>query len=85
MALKTIEQEWQGFARMVIPNAKRGEVMYDEMKKAFFAGAWALRTAMEEIGEPHVSEEEAVEYLEGIADECLAFKSQVMREYGEMN
>ncbi len=83
--LKSIEEEWLGFAAMVIPNLTQNHVQYKEMKKAFFAGAWAIQVAVAEIGEPHVSEDEGCEHLDKLAAECREFKSQMMREYGEMN
>lgn len=81
--LKSIEEEWTGFAEMVIPKLTPQHVQYKEMKKAFFAGAWALHNAVVEIGEPHVSEQEGIEFLEKITAEIQEFKSQIMREYGE--
>lgn len=83
--LKSIEEEWAGFAAMVIPNLTPHHVQYHEMKKAFFAGAWTLHNAVVEIGEPHVSEEEGCEFLTKIQNEIQVFKSQIMREYGERN
>jgi hypothetical protein len=83
--LKTIEEEWLGFAEMVIPGIGPGSVQYDEMKKAFFAGVWVVQNALLEIAQPHISEDEGIQYFESIADECEAFKSKLMREYGERN
>jgi hypothetical protein len=84
--LKSIEEEWLGFAAIVLPPSERpGSVQYDEMKKAFFAGAWSLHMAVIEIGEPHVSEEEGCEFLTKLTAEINEFKTQMMREYGERN
>lgn len=84
-SLKSIEEQWQGFSEMVFRKTPAGEVQRKEMKKAFFAGAWALFCALEEIGEPHVSEAEAEAFLEARRAECLAFKKQMIREYAETN
>jgi len=83
--LKSIEEEWLGFAAMVIPNLTQNHVQYKEMKKAFFAGAWSVQAAVAEIGEPHISDEEGLKHLNDIAAECAEFKSQMLREYGERN
>jgi len=83
--LKSIEEEWVGFAAMVIPDIHPQSVQYVEMKKAFFAGAWSHHNAVVEIGEPHVSEEEGAAFLTKIQAEIQAFKSQILREYGERN
>jgi len=85
MALKSIQDEWDGFSQMVFANMKPAPTQVTEMKKAFFAGAWALFCALEEIGEPHISEAEGEAFLEARRAECLAFKKQLMREYAEQN
>ena len=85
MALKSIEEEWAGFSAMVFANCSPSPTQVTEMKKAFFAGAWAMFTAIEEIGEPHITESDAFEYLESRRAECLAFKESIMREYAETN
>jgi len=83
--LKSIEEEWLGFAAMTMPGIAKNSVQYSEMKKAFFAGAWTVYCANVEISQPHVSSEQACEYLDSLEKECEAFKSQMMREYGERN
>jgi len=85
MALNSIEVEWQGFAKMVFANMSPSKTQYVEMRKAFFAGAWALFNMTEEIGAPEVTEQQAVDHLEGIRTECLAYRAQLITEYGERN
>ena len=83
--LKSIEEEWLGFSAMVIPGLTKNDIRYIEMKKAFFAGAWCVHSAVVEIGEPHVSEQEGIDYLEQITDEFSEFRAKLTREYGEIN
>lgn len=83
--LKSIEEEWIGFAAMVIPSLPKNHIQYIEMKKAFFAGAWCVHSAVVEIGEPHITEQDGIDYLEKITDEFNEFKAKLMREYGELN
>ena len=83
--MKSIEEQWQGFSAMVFRKTKPAANQEAEMKKAFFAGAWSLFCAVEEIGMPHISEKEGEEFLEKWRAEFLAFKSRVMREYAESN
>ena len=85
MALKSIEDEWLGFAAMVFAKTVPSARQLVEMKKAFFSGAWAMFNAMEEIGEPHIPEEVGMAYLEERRAECLVFKNRLMREYAETN
>ena len=80
MALKSIEDEWHGFSAMVFAKTQPSETQVVEMKKAFFAGAWAVFHAVEEIGEPHIPEAAGVAYLEERRAECLAFKDRLLRE-----
>jgi hypothetical protein len=56
-----------------------------EMRKAFFAGAWALFNMMEQIGEPEISEQQGVDHLESIKVECRSFQASLIRQYGETN
>jgi hypothetical protein len=85
MALKSIEQEWEGFAAMVFRKCSPPPVQAVEMRKAFFAGAWSMFCAIQEIGEPHISEDAGVEFLEARRAECLEFKKRLMAEYAETN
>lgn len=83
MALKSIEQEWEGFAAMVLEGRSPSETQRNEMKKAFFAGFAAMAFAIEEIGEPHVPEDKAFEYIEAIRAEAKSFVDQITKEYLE--
>lgn len=85
MALKTIEQEWQGFAAMVLREVQPSTTQWVEMKKAFFAGAWAMFNAVEETGCDHVTEQQAFDFLEERRAECEAFKNRLMAEYSAKN
>ena len=83
--LKSVEAEWTGFAAMVFRNMDISDTQRREMRKAFFAGAWALFNMVEEIGEPGISEQEGVDHLEAIRSEILEFKSTMMKTYTEGN
>jgi hypothetical protein len=84
MALKSIAEEWKGYWKMVAP-IRPAVNQAAETKQAFFAGAWALFTALEEIGEPHISETQGEQFLEARRAEMLAFKKQIMAKYCERN
>jgi len=72
MALKSIEQEWQDFAAKVIPTITQEAVQYREMKNAFFAGAFVVSVALQEIGvRPDITEEQGVNHLNGIFLEAM--------------
>lgn len=83
--MKSIAEQWQGFSEMIFRKTPASSVQRAEMRKAFYAGAWSLFCAMEEIGMPHISEDEGMEFLDKWKVECDAFKKQLMREYSESN
>ncbi len=85
MALKTIQQEWEGFSAMVLAKLDPSPTQVAEMKKAFFAGAWAMLSAFREIGEPHVSEEAGIQFIEDRQTEGKAFYRDLIKRYAESN
>lgn len=83
--LKTINEQWEGFSAVVFHKTPASAVQRAEMKKAFFAGAWSLFCALEEIGTDRVTEDESEVFLEKWRTECLEFKLQMMAEYAQGN
>ena len=84
-SLISIEEQWNGFAAMVFRKMKPARNQEAEMKKAFFAGAWAMFCGCEQIGEPQVSEEQGMAWLDARRLECLDFKKRILDEYAETN
>ena len=85
MIIKSIEDEFRDYFAMCFPKGSPGKVQEDETKQAFFAGAWAMWCATAEMGMDHISEDEAVEYLEARRSEMEAFQKQLMARYLESN
>ena len=83
--LKSIEAEWQGFSEMIFAKMHPSPVQREEMKRAFFGGAWAMLCAVKRIGEPDISEDEGVRYLEDRQREGKHFYSELIRKYAEGN
>lgn len=81
MALKSVQEEWLGFSGMVFSKQKPSDVQMEEMRRAFFAGAWAMFCGMKEIGEPDVSEEEGMAHLDRVEAECRAFYENLMKDF----
>ena len=50
------------------------------MRTAFYAGAWALFSVNDQIGDPDVTEEQGVEMLHQIYLELMAFQTQLIFE-----
>lgn len=85
--LKSIAEEWEGYAAMVFRGMKPGpsETQVVETKQAFIAGAWAMINAFEEMGQDHITDDQGFAYVEARRAECLEFKEQLMRKYVEKN
>ena len=75
--MKTLQEAWSEFAAGIIPpNAP--PMQREEMKKAFYGGAWIILSMMlNEIGPESVSEDEGMRRLQSWHDECHAFARSV--------
>lgn len=71
--LESIEEQWQSLATRVLPNLRPGMPQYDDMRKAFFSGAFCLFMFTKRLGEPDISEDEGCRYLDRIEEELLTF------------
>ena len=78
--LDTVENQWKDFANKIGIRKETHRVQHEEMRKAFFAGSASLMFAMERIGEPDISEQQGMEYLDQIKDEHLAFVEEIKRQ-----
>lgn len=85
MSLKSIEQEWLNFSRMIFAKMEPSPVQVKETKQAFFAGAWAMLCAAKQIGEPQISEEEGIRFLEERQEEGRAFYRELIGRYASSN
>lgn len=83
--MKSIEQEWKGFSAMVFAKLDPSPVQVEEMKRAFFAGAFAMLCAVKRIGEPDITEDAGIEYLDARQQEAAAFYRDLITRYAEGN
>lgn len=83
--LKSIEDEWNGFSAMIFAKVTPAKNQESEMKRAFFAGAWAMLCAMREVGEPHISEDAGIQYFEDRQQEGREFYRDLITRYAESN
>lgn len=82
--MNTIQDEWKKFSDRVIPE-DASAVQYYEMKRSFYAGAYALLAIMWEIGSDDVSEKAGTEILSSIKQEIEDyFNHRVPDEYKEV-
>lgn len=86
MALKSIEQEWQGFSAKVIPTLTPEDPQYQDMRNCFFAGAFVVSMALEVIGASRdITEEQGVNYLESINREVMNHFKAIRQQDAEKN
>lgn len=71
-------KSWESFVRAVMPR-NAPAVQRQEMRRAFYAGAWAMLCAFREIGEDSVSEDEGVAVMERLKTEVETFYGQVRK------
>lgn len=75
--LPTVADDWQSFWLAVAP-ANAPPVQEQEMRRAFYAGCWAMLQTCEAIGADDVSEEAGVAILEELDAECRRFQQDML-------
>jgi hypothetical protein len=75
--VERLAESWESFERAVIP-ADAGPVQRQEMRRAFYAGAWSILCSVRHIGgNDSISEQDGAAMLESLVRECERFKSWV--------
>jgi hypothetical protein len=69
---QSVEQQWEEFWQAVAPK-DASPIQQQEMRRAFYAGAWAMLMGCAGIGDDSVSEDAGVEQLEAWKQEMEAF------------
>ena len=81
----SVKDEWDGFARIVFRGMRPSAVQVNETKKAFYAGCVSMRAVIDRIGEPGVSEDESIAWLESIRKELLTFQRDILADHARKN
>lgn len=76
--MNTVQEQWDMFSKMVVPKTAP-PVQVQEMRRAFYSGVEAMLRIQWAIGDKSVSENAAVEMLEGVHDECQRFAVEVAK------
>lgn len=86
---KSIDHEFKEFLDQYynISHLSKEEKIHQitEMRKVFFAGAVMMHAAIGIIGEPHISEETALKWLDDITDEISKFSFEISHKANETN
>lgn len=81
-----IDEHWKVFAKAIFAGKEPvARVQYDEMRKAFFAGATAMLRMMQAVGDDSVTEEQGVMVLDAVEQECVEFSKNLLAEFAKRN
>ena len=69
---ESLAQIWDGFASAILDPA-HSQIQYEEMRKAFYAGAFSILCICREIGDDSVSEAVGVLKMESLWQEVQKF------------
>lgn len=72
----TIAVAWEGFAQAVLPDDVP-EIQRKEMRRAFYAGAWAMWLLAANIGSAAISEDAGIQMFEDWNQELQRFQTDV--------
>lgn len=78
--MATIRESWNSFETDVMPE-DAPPVQRQEMRRAFFAGAWSILCELERLSHPSIPEAEGLDRLHWLRFECEAFKSRVGKDF----
>ena len=80
-----VEAHWQIFAKAIFAGEPVSRVQYEEMRKAFFAGATAMLRMVQSVGDDSVTEEQGVMVLDAVEQECVQFSKDLLAEFAKRN
>ena len=83
--LRSVESMWDEFQSVVFADMKPSSCQYNEMRKAFYAGAIQMFGVVEAMGSSDVGEVEAVSYFENIEAELLRFAQHQVNLHAQNN
>jgi hypothetical protein len=70
--MEIVKDAWESFERRVVAD-DAPPIQRQEMRRAFYAGAWAVLITCETISAPDISQEQAVAILASCRKECERF------------
>lgn len=74
--MNTIQEQWLLFLKLVVPK-DAAPYQQQEMRRSFYAGAEAMMRIQFSISDPSISDDAAVQILEGLRQELTIFAQQV--------
>lgn len=77
-----IEEMWKTFAKAIFGRTPIEKVQHDEMRKAFYGGATAMLHCVQATGEDEFTEEQGVQLLNDLQEECEGFMKEMLASIG---
>lgn len=74
--MKSVRESWQSFALSVLP-PDAPTVQKTEMRRAYYAGCWAMLQDLKSLGEDAVSEDAGAAELDKLEAELREFQRNV--------
>lgn len=75
--MQSVAETWAAFAARVVPK-EADEIQIQEMRRAFYAGSYSMLMNVREGISEDTPEEEGVEQLVALQDECEAFFTTII-------
>lgn len=73
----TLADAWAEFESLVLPG-DASAVQRREMRRAYYGGAWVVLCLLDTISDPSVSEASGLRLVEGVREEIVRFKAEVL-------
>lgn len=71
-----LQEAWKQFEQGVMP-VDAGDVQRQEMRRAFFAGAWTVHCELMRIGQDHITEAEGQAVLTDLHREFVHYQQRI--------
>lgn len=71
-----LQEQWQSFDQAIIPK-NAPPIQRQEMRRAFYAGAFAMLNISKQLGDEDIDMDAGVAVLEGVEQEIQQFFSRV--------
>lgn len=79
---RTIAGLWESYERDVLLPSGMKDFQRQELRRAFYAGAIGLFALVHGLGEDGISEEAGMHVLDGVVEECKAYRDEVLAGRG---
>lgn len=83
--IRTLNDTWELLITHIFPKNNASKEQLDEMKKAFFSGAWTMFNIHIIISKLNVSDEMSAKYIKELHNEMVQFQKDLNKNHAERN